>query len=159
VWNWDEDAVFRAWVRFIRRLGDDWEGWELICTLTFWHIVSPGLAESRLRDWRHRLNRRVLGSRYHRRTHGLLAAVALEHQRRGIPHYHVLLASGCGLLRALPEEELQGVAVDWETAGERRSQGAVARHLRHNGLARIEVIHGGAANLARTSAPRRRGSP
>jgi hypothetical protein len=70
--------------------------WEWFCTLTFRGIVHPGAADKRFRRFVMQLNRVLYGRRWLKHGQGIRWVRALEYQRRGAIHYHVLFAGVSG---------------------------------------------------------------
>jgi hypothetical protein len=71
--------------------------WEWLVHLTFQEIVHPEAADKRFRRFVMQLNRRLYGRRWYKHGQGIRWVRALEYQRRGALHYHVLFAGVCGL--------------------------------------------------------------
>jgi len=87
--------IRNAWCQFLGR----WE-WEWFLTLTFRDIVHPEAADKAFRYFVSRLNRQLYGPRWFRKAHGGIPWVrALEHQRRGVIHFHGLFADVKNLRR------------------------------------------------------------
>lgn len=79
-------------------LGEAWSGflgrwpWDLFATLTFrGDAVHPESADKRYRVWISKINRSLYGTRWFKHGKGIRWVRALEHQRRGIVHFHALL--------------------------------------------------------------------
>ena len=81
------DTLTKAWTDLLGR----WR-WDWFATLTFrgdW--VHPEKANSKFRVWTSRINRTLYGPRWYKHEKGVWWVRALEHQRRGVIHYHTLL--------------------------------------------------------------------
>lgn len=90
----------------LRKLGP----WDWFVTLTFANPVHPRTAEDRWHRWLRLLQRDLYGPRWEMQRdvygHGLTWTLAVERQRRGVIHFHALLA-GPDLERAVRQR--------WET--------------------------------------------
>lgn len=71
--------------------------WEWCCTLTFRERVHPEAADKQFQVFVIQLNRALYGPRWLKHGRGVRWVRALEYQRRGTVHYHVLLAGVSGL--------------------------------------------------------------
>jgi hypothetical protein len=71
--------------------------WEWCGTLTFRQDVHPEAADKQFRRFVMQLNRVLYGHHWRKRGRGIRWVRALEYQRRGVLHYHVLLAGVSGL--------------------------------------------------------------
>ena len=80
-------ALRDAWIMFLR----PWP-WEWFCTFTFREIVHPEAADKRFRLIISKFNREHYGIRWYKKGLGVQWVRALEYQRRGVIHYHALLA-------------------------------------------------------------------
>jgi hypothetical protein len=80
-----------AYVDFLQR----WE-WEWFCTLTFRHDAHPEAAARRFDGFVARINRRLHGPRWYKHQVGIQWVRALEHQRRGVIHFHAVVAGIAG---------------------------------------------------------------
>ena len=81
--------LFRSWVDFLGR----W-GWEYFATLTFrGDRIHPESAEKRFRALISAANRQVYGRKWRKSGRGLIWVCAVERQRRGVIHFHALLAN------------------------------------------------------------------
>ena len=83
----DDAEIAGAWGRFLHR-----HPWSWYCHLTFRGSPSVEKALHTLRYWMHCLNAKQFGSHYARRgRQGIRHVRGLEHQRRGSPHFHLLM--------------------------------------------------------------------
>jgi hypothetical protein len=80
-------ALQEAWIAWLGR----WR-WEWYCTLTFRDDVHPEAAERRFRTFVNMINRSLYGPRWFKHGQGIRWVRALEYQRRGVIHFHALLA-------------------------------------------------------------------
>jgi hypothetical protein len=82
----------------VRDLADAWAEvlgrwrWSWFCTLTFRHEVHPEAADKLFRVWVSKMNRCLYGPRWAKHGKGLTWIRALEIQRRGVIHFHCLIA-------------------------------------------------------------------
>ena len=81
------------------RLMDQWiifleqAEWQWFCTFTFRDPIHPEAADKLFRLWIRHLNRAAYGPRWDKKPHGCVSWVrALEWQKRGVLHYHALVA-------------------------------------------------------------------
>ena len=85
-------AVQEAWIILLSRYRWDW-----FCSFTFrGEIVHPERAGKTFMVLVSKINRSLFGSRWHRRKEGIRWVRAMETQKRGVLHYHALIA-GQGL--------------------------------------------------------------
>jgi hypothetical protein len=89
-----KDELLDAWREYLGRYE-----WTWFCTLTFAREVHPEAADKRFRVWASKLSRSLYGSRWHKHRSGVYWVRALEHQRRGVIHFHALVG-GARLARA-----------------------------------------------------------
>lgn len=94
-----------AWVAFLRQ----WD-WEWFCTLTFREAVHPEAAAQRFDGFAARMNRVVYGRPWYQHGLGVQWVRALEYQRRGVPHFHAVLAGAPGLHRTTWEQAWDALA-------------------------------------------------
>jgi hypothetical protein len=80
-------ALQDAWVVFLRQ----WV-WQWFCTFTFRDIVHPESADKRFHLFISMVNRELYGPRWHKKGLGVQWVRALEFQKRGVIHYHALVA-------------------------------------------------------------------
>jgi hypothetical protein len=80
-------ALQEAWINWLGQ----WR-WEWYCTLTFRDEVHPEAAEKRFRTFVKHINRSLYGPRWYKHGQGIRWVRALEYQRRGVIHFHALLA-------------------------------------------------------------------
>lgn len=79
--------VTDAWGAFIARYP-----WEWFVTLTFVEDIHPEAALKVMRVWLSILNRQIFGPRWFKKPpHGLYWVAAIEYQKRGILHLHLLV--------------------------------------------------------------------
>lgn len=76
-----------AWVETLSRFH-----WDLFGSLTFREDTHPESAFKRFRLFISMLNRKLYGPRWFKHNKGISWCVALETQRRGVVHFHCLLA-------------------------------------------------------------------
>ena len=83
------DALTEGWSNFLGRWSWDW-----FATLTFrGDAVHPEAADKRFRVWTSKINRTLYGPRWFKHEKGVRWVRALEHQRRGVIHFHALLGA------------------------------------------------------------------
>ena len=96
--------------------------WEWFVTLTFTDDIHPEAALKALRVWLSKLNRELFGHRWYKRVpYGVYWVVAIEYQKRGVIHLHLLI-NGVGDTRRLTWMD------NWLDMGNK------------NGWARIEAV-------------------
>jgi hypothetical protein len=88
-------ALQEAWINWLGQ----WR-WEWYCTLTFRDEVHPEAAERRFRTFEKMINRALYGPRWFKHGQGIQWVRALEYQRRGVIHFHALLAGVSSLQRS-----------------------------------------------------------
>jgi hypothetical protein len=76
-----------SWVELLSRYH-----WDLFGSLTFREETHPESAYKRFRLFVSKLNRKLYGPRWFKHNKGISYCLALEHQRRGVVHFHCLLA-------------------------------------------------------------------
>jgi len=88
----DLDPLHAAWSEFISR-----QPWQWFVTFTFKEQIHPESADKLWRVWLNKLNRDLYGQRWRKKPSGGVKWVrALEYQKRGVLHYHALIANvGC----------------------------------------------------------------
>lgn len=77
----------QAWLQLLERYV-----WQWFATMTFRDIVHPEAADKLWRVWISKLNRFLYGPRWYQKGQGVYWVRALEYQRRGVIHFHALLA-------------------------------------------------------------------
>ena len=88
-----KDKLSQAYGDFINSLGER-IGFSWFCTFTFKEPVHPESATKRFNRFIHKLNRKIYGCRYYKRKgQGVQWVKALEYQKRGVLHFHCLIAS------------------------------------------------------------------
>jgi len=116
-----------AWLSFLSR----WR-WEWIAHLTFREDVHPEAADKVFRVWLSKLNRELFGKRWYKRGQGVVWVRGLERQRRGVIHFHSLLA-GVGDARRLTWmdewNKLAGFARIWPVASQRQAVQYVTKYV------------------------------
>ena len=86
----------KSWGEFIAR----WP-WEWFVTLTFTDDTHEERAIKLFRVWKNRLNKQLFGPRWHKRLpFGVCWVLAVEYQKSGRVHLHILIA-GVGQTRRL----------------------------------------------------------
>jgi hypothetical protein len=80
-------ALQDAWIVFLRQ----W-AWQWFYTFTFRESVHPESADKRFRLLISMVNRELYGLRWHKKGFGVQWVRALEFQKRGVIHYHALVA-------------------------------------------------------------------
>lgn len=109
--------VHDGWAEFIGRYH-----WEWFVTLTFTDDIHPEAALKSMHVWKSKLNREVFGHRWNeKKPYGVYWVVAIEYQKRGVLHLHLLI-SGVGNTRRLSYMDI------WAEMGNK------------NGWARIEPV-------------------
>ena len=88
-------ALQEAWVALLRQ----WP-WEWFGTLTFRDPVHPEAAAKRFDAFAARLNRALYGPRWYKHHVGIQWVRALEYQRRGVIHFHAVIAGVAGQRRS-----------------------------------------------------------
>ncbi len=83
----DKRALRSVWATWLASFD-----WQWFVTLTFPDNVHPEAARKRLEHWLDYVNRRYFGRRYKRRGESVYWACASELQKRGVLHYHLLVA-------------------------------------------------------------------
>jgi hypothetical protein len=119
----DSNALRDAWVVFLRR----WT-WQWFCTFTFREIVHPESADKRFRLLISKLNRQIHGPRWHKKGLGVGWVRALEYQRRGVIHYHALVA-GVGAERRLTWMDIWDELAGFARIEPIRDDSAVRRYV------------------------------
>lgn len=86
--DFSSDSLVDAWVTFLLRYQFEW-----FITFTFRDAVGPEKADRSFRRWIHRLNTHLHGRFYWKRFDNEVYWVrATEFQRRGVVHFHALVA-------------------------------------------------------------------
>jgi len=118
-------ALNEAWVKFIERF----EPYHWYATLTFKDEVSQGRAEKQFRRFIRIINETLHGKNYRVKGLGVSWVKAIERQRRGVLHFHVLIGGDVWRLRRFTFMDVwrQGA---FSSNGEKRFQA--------NGFAKIE---------------------
>ena len=130
-----------AWSTYVESLGT----WDWFATLTFRSEVHPESADKRYRVWCSKINRELFGNRWWKRGRGVRWIRALELQRRGVIHFHVLLgAPGLGDLRRLRWMDVWDDLAGWARIEPPRSAGAVRRYCAKYVVKGGEIDIGGA---------------
>jgi hypothetical protein len=80
------------------------EPWGWFVTATFKVEVSPDFAYRQLKKWIRTLNISLYGRRYRERRRGVTYAVAVEYQKRGVIHFHLLVSADVLKLRRMTWE-------------------------------------------------------
>lgn len=84
----DSNALRDGWIELLERYEWDW-----FCTFTFQSDVHPEAAAKLFRVWVSKLNRFLYGRYWYKNPMGGVFWVrALEYQKRGVIHYHALIA-------------------------------------------------------------------
>lgn len=86
---------------FNERLHDQWTewlssfDWQWFVTFTFKEAIHPEAADKLYRVWINKLNRAIYGPKWSKRPEekGVKHVRALEWQKRGVLHYHALVAN------------------------------------------------------------------
>ncbi len=85
-------ALQEAWVTLLSRYSWDW-----FCSFTFrGEIVHPERASKTFNLFLCKINRAIFGNRWYKHKKGIRWVRAIEMQKRGVLHYHALIA-GKGL--------------------------------------------------------------
>ena len=96
--------------------------WEWFVTLTFTDDIHPEAALKSMRVWLSKLNREVFGHRWYKNVpYGVYWVAAIEYQKRGVLHLHLLI-TGVGDTRRLSYMDI------WAEMGNK------------NGWARVEAV-------------------
>ena len=81
------------WTRWLARYP-----WTWFVTLTFRYGVHPEQAHKRFMRFVHIINQQLYGRNYHKRPGtGIYWVLALEYQKRGVIHFHALMADDFNL--------------------------------------------------------------
>jgi hypothetical protein len=91
----EREKLVEAWSALLSQ----WT-WCWFCTFTFRDEVHPEAADKRFRVFISKLNRSLYGPRWFKKNKSVQWVRALEWQRRGVTHYHALIA-GVGNARRL----------------------------------------------------------
>lgn len=147
----ESGRLVKAWARLVERQGPfDW-----FVTLTFANPVGARTATDRWTRWTRLLQRDLYGPSWRRMRdvfgHGLVLVVAIERQRRGVIHFHSLMAGPdlAAVNRFRWERIWRGVAdgkpdtLELDRQGFLFVAGEVTRNPRRN-WARIEIPRSGA---------------
>lgn len=82
--------LHNGWLSFLSRYE-----WQWFCTMTFRDSVHPESADKRFRLFVSKLNRALFGPRWSSKKHMTVYwARGMEYQKRGVLHFHALLACG-----------------------------------------------------------------
>lgn len=83
------DKLHEAWTEFISTQDYQW-----FVTFTFKEEIHPEAADKLFRVWINKLNRSLYGQRWRKHPpYGVKWVRALEWQKRGVLHYHALIAN------------------------------------------------------------------
>lgn len=109
-----DDPLHQAWSEFLSS-----QPWQWFVTFTFKEEIHPEAADKLYRVWINKLNRAIYGQRW-RKKHpfGVKHVRALEWQKRGVLHYHALIAN-VGL------EDRERWALVWQQLGEDSKAGFI----------------------------------
>jgi len=113
-----------AWVKFIGHF----EPYHWYATLTFKNEVSQGRAEKQFKRWIRFINECLYGRRYRNKGTGVAWVKAIERQRRGVLHFHVLIGGDVWRLRRFTFMDL------WREGG----YSSTGKRFQANGFAKIE---------------------
>lgn len=80
-------SLVDKWVEFLSPVK-----WEWFCTFTFRDDIHPEGADKAFRFLMAKLNRKLFGPRWYRKGESVQYVRALEYQKRGVIHFHALLA-------------------------------------------------------------------
>lgn len=83
----NDAATVEAWRDLLMRYE-----WQWFCSLTFVEHAHPERADKLFRVWVAKLNRSLHGRRWRERGAGVRWARAIEWQKRGVEHFHALMA-------------------------------------------------------------------
>jgi len=108
-----------GWVSFIKRF----EPWHWFVTLTFKDNISNARANKIVARFIRGMNEDLFGKRWRKKGLGLPYINARERQRRGTPHFHMLVGGDCWKLKRLKYKDL------WE--------GWNGKTFTRNGMSRI----------------------
>ena len=100
--------------------------WDWYVTLTFKNEIHPEQAERNFRRWVRRLNEKRHGKRFRKKGKGISWVRAIEMQRRGVIHFHVLL-KGLEGIRYLRGHRL------WKVSGKRNGFSWIESYHPHRG--------------------------
>lgn len=83
------DQLHHAWAEFLST-----QDWQWFVTFTFKEEIHPEAADKLFRVWINKVNRHIYGQRWRKKPSGGVKWVrALEWQKRGVLHYHALMAN------------------------------------------------------------------
>lgn len=83
------DELHQAWAQFLST-----QDWQWFITFTFKEEIHPEAADKLFRVWVNKLNKSIYGKRWRKKPSGGVKWVrALEWQKRGVLHYHALMAN------------------------------------------------------------------
>lgn len=85
----EQQQLHRQWAEWLST-----EYWQWFVTFTFKDEIHPEAASKLFRLWIHKLNVGIYGRRWmNREPYGVKWVRALEWQKRGVLHYHALIAN------------------------------------------------------------------
>jgi len=113
-----------AWGQFIGKF----EPYYWYSTLTFKNEVTQGRAEKQFKRWIRFINECLYGRRYRNKGTGVSWVKAIELQRRGVLHFHVLIGGDVWRLRRFTFMDL------WREGG----YSSTGKRFQANGFAKIE---------------------
>ena len=106
--------LHEAWTAFLCE-----QDWQWFCTFTFKTEIHPEAADKLYRVWINKLNRGIYGQRWrNREPYGVKHVRALEWQKRGVIHYHALIAN-------VGMESRDRWASEWQKLGEDSKAGYI----------------------------------
>lgn len=111
--GWDSDLRRRAGRAYAEFLEDPRWGWQEYVTLTFTDEIHPEQANRCYRRWVRKVNENSFGKHYRKRDKAITWVRGLEYQRRGVIHFHALLA---GLPESFDRFEAMRL---WESTGDK----------------------------------------
>ncbi len=108
------DRLFSDWAAWLST-----QDWQWFVTFTFKEAIHPEAADKLYRVWINKLNRAIYGQRWRKKPpQGVKHVRALEWQKRGVLHYHALLAN-------VGFENRERWASVWEELGEDSKAGFI----------------------------------
>lgn len=114
-----------SWVSLIKR----YEPFAWYGHLTFKDHVHPEQADKRFRRWLNKINETLFGLRYRKHGEGVYGFKAIEHQRRGVIHFHFLMGGGVERLRRLTYMDLWAAENGWARIYPYDSNQGAARYV------------------------------
>jgi len=117
------DTLVEAWMKFITRF----EPYHWFVTFTFKNDIPNSTANRIVYRFMRRINEDLYGRRFKNKGLGLTYILARERQKRGTPHFHLLVGGDCWKLKRMKYKQL------WEGwNGETFTRYGMARIYKYN---------------------------